>query len=111
MKKEEIITYLSIYRKGLLEDNIPFWLKYCIDKEYGGFMTSLDYDGTVIDTDKGVWQQGRFTWMLATLYNEVEKRNEWLDLAIHGADFLEKHCMDADGRMFFLVNRQGYPVR
>ncbi len=54
-------------------------------------MTSLDYDGTVIDTDKGVWQQGRFTWMLATLYNEVEKRNEWLDLAIHGADFLENH--------------------
>lgn len=111
MKKEEINAYISLYRKGLLEDIIPFWLKYSIDKEYGGFITSLDYDGTVIDTDKGVWQQGRFTWMLGTLYNEVEKRSEWLELAIHGADFLEKHCMDANGRMFFIVDRQGYPVR
>ena len=38
MKKAEISTYLSIYRKGLLEDNIPFWIRYSIDKEYGGFM-------------------------------------------------------------------------
>ena len=111
MKKDEIIRYLSVYSDGLLKDIIPFWLKNSIDKVHGGFITSLDEDGTIIDTDKGVWQQGRFTWLLATLYNEVEKNPEWLDLAIHGADFLEKYCIDNDGRMFFIVDRKGSPIR
>ena len=111
MSNEDIIRYISIYRNGLLEDIIPFWLKNGTDKTYGGFITSLDADGTVIDTDKSVWQQGRFTWILATLYNEVQKKAEWLDLAIHGADFLEKYCIDNDGRMFFMVDRKGYPIR
>ena len=52
MKEKDIIKYISIYRNGLLENIIPFWLKYSIDKDYGGFMTSLDEDGTIIDTDK-----------------------------------------------------------
>jgi N-acylglucosamine 2-epimerase len=111
MKKEDVIKYISIYRNGLLEDIIPFWMKFGIDKDFGGFLTSLDQDGALLDSDKGVWQQGRFTWMLATLYNEVEKKNEWLDLAIHGADFLEKYCMDSSGRMYFIVDRKGHPIR
>ena len=111
MKKDDIIKYISVYRSGLLEDIIPFWLKYSIDKVHGGFITSLGEDGTIIDTDKGVWQQGRFTWILATLYNEVEKNTEWLDMAIHGADFLEKYCIDNDGRMFFIVDEKGFPIR
>ena len=111
MKNDDIIRYISIYRDGLLDDIIPFWLKNSIDKSYGGFITSLDEEGNIIDTDKGVWQQGRFTWMLATLYNEVEENTEWLDLAIHAADFLEKYCIDNDGRMFFLMDRKGNPIR
>ena len=76
------------YRDGLLEDTLPFWIDRCVDREHGGFMMSLDRDGSIIDTDKGVWQQGRFTWLLGELYNEVEPREEWLQLARHGADFL-----------------------
>jgi N-acylglucosamine 2-epimerase len=111
MKDDDVIKYITIYRDELLEDIIPFWLKNSIDKSHGGFFTSLDEDGKIIDTDKGVWQQSRFTWMLATLYNEVENKTEWLDQAIQGADFLEKYCIDSDGRMFFIVDRKGYPIR
>jgi N-acylglucosamine 2-epimerase len=111
MTKQEIEEYIAIYKEGLLKNIIPFWLRNSIDKEHGGFMFALDQDGSVVDTDKGVWQHGRFTWMLATLYNEVEQKKEWLDLAIHGAEFLEKHCIDADGRMFFTVNKEGKPLR
>jgi len=71
--------YLEIYKTGLLENIIPFWIKHCIDWEDGGFTFCLDRDGTVIDTDKGVWQTGRFTWMILTLYNEVEQKKEWLE--------------------------------
>jgi N-acylglucosamine 2-epimerase len=41
----------------------------------------------------------------------VEPREEWLELAKHGADFLTKHCFDTDGRMFFHVTREGKPLR
>ena len=80
---------LSIYRDGLLTDTLPFWLQHSVDREHGGFIMALDRDGSVIDTDKGVWQQGRFTWLLGELYNQVEPRDEWLELAKHGADFLD----------------------
>ena len=111
MTQQEIDKFISIYKDGLLENIIPFWLRHSVDKEYGGFMFALDRDGTNVDTDKGVWQHGRFTWILATMYNEVEQKQEWLDQAINGANFLIDHCIDADGRMFFVVDRAGNPVR
>jgi N-acylglucosamine 2-epimerase len=108
--------FIRIYCDGLLEDIIPFWIRHSVDREHGGFLTSLDRDGSVIDTDKAVWLQGRFVWMLSTLQNTVgqhgiEPRPEWLEIAQHGIDFLDAHCFDEDGRMFFLVTREGKPLR
>jgi hypothetical protein len=62
-------------------------------------------DGSVLDTDKSVWAQGRMSWMLLTMYNTVEPRAEWLEWAQRGLEFLDRHCFDADGRMFFHVTR------
>ena len=70
-----------------------------------------DQKGGLIDDDKAVWIQGRFSWLLSTLYNTVEKRSEWLDGAKSGVDFLLRFCFDEDGRMFFHVTRDGQPVR
>ncbi len=111
MNKESIQNYLEIYKNGLLENIIPFWIKYSIDWKDGGFTFCLDRDGTVLDTDKGVWQTGRFTWMILTLYNEVEQNDEWLKIGKHGIDFLEKHCYDENGKMFFIVDKKGDPIR
>ena len=101
----------EFYRDGLLEDTIPFWLKHAPDTEYGGFMTFLDADGTVVCTDKPMWVAGRITWLFAKLYNVVEPREEWLRWARHGVEFLRKYGFDADGRMFYLVTRDGRPLR
>lgn len=111
MTQDQKQTYLSIYKQGLLDDVIPFWEKHAIDQEQGGFITSLNQDGSIIDTDKGMWQQGRFTWLLATLYDTVEQKEDWLQLAKHGLDFITKHGFDDDGRMFFIVTRDGRPLR
>lgn len=108
---ENIEALIKTYRDGLLKDTVPFWLKNSMDREMGGFITCLSRDGSVHDTDKGLWQQGRSAWILATLYNTVEKKQEWLDAAKHGIDFILKHGIDADGRMFFLVTRDGKPLR
>jgi N-acylglucosamine 2-epimerase len=111
LNKERIHGLMTLYREDLLQNILPFWLKNSIDREDGGYTFCLDRKGKVIDTDKGVWQTGRFIWLLATLYNDIEKNPEWLQAAKHGIDFLEKHCFDTDGRMFFTVDKKGNPVR
>ena len=108
---ESIKNLKELYRDGLLNDTLPFWIKYSVDRKYGGFTICLDRDGRVIDTDKGVWSQGRFTWLMSTLYTHVEQNAEWLELAKHGIDFIRKYGFDDDGRMFFSVTQSGKPLR
>ena len=110
-RSEDLQDYLKIYKNGLLDDTLPFWINNCIDQKYGGFTFCLGRDGTVIDSDKGIWTHGRFVWLLATLYHQVEPKPEWLELAQHGIEFLEKYGFDQDGRMFFLVSQSGEPIR
>jgi N-acylglucosamine 2-epimerase len=98
------------YRNELFENVIPFWMTNSVDKEKGGFVTCLDRDGKVFDTDKFMWLQGREVWMFATLYNKVEKRSEWLELALHGARFMLEHGRNPDGDWYFSLNREGKPL-
>jgi len=108
----KIQPLIDCYRSTLLEDVVPFWEKHGVDDEYGGFFTCLDRDGSLIDSDKGVWQQGRAAWLFGELYNNVEPRESWLNLAQSGVDFIDRHCFDsADGRMWFHVTSDGRPLR
>jgi len=103
--------YLKEYRDGLLSDTLPFWFPRCIDEEHGGFLLARDRDGSLLDDDKGMWQQCRGTWLLATLFNTVEQNSAWLDWASCGLDFIGKHGRDTDGRMWFHLTRDGRPIR
>lgn len=107
----ELGGLLERYRDGLLHDTLPFWLEHGIDREHGGLLTSLGRRGELVDTDKSIWFQGRFVWLMATLHRTVEAREEWLDAAVSCVEFLERHGFDADGRMRFLVTREGRPLR
>ncbi|NIG55207.1 AGE family epimerase/isomerase [Chitinophaga sp. Cy-1792] len=109
--KESLSELSDYYKKQLLEDTVPFWFPRSIDEEYGGYLLMRDENGELLDDDKAVWIQGRAAWLLATLYNTVEPRQEWLEGAKTGIDFLLQHCFDADGRMFFHVTRDGRPIR
>lgn len=114
MTPERMQHLRDIYRDDLLNSTVPFWSRHSPDREHGGYFTCLDQDGSVLQTDKSVWFQGRMPWMYATLYNTVEKRPEWLELARLGIDFLERHCFyddNGDRRMYFTVTREGKPLR
>lgn len=100
----------ELYKKELLQNVLPFWLDYSQDAEFGGYFTCLDREGKVYDTDKFVWLQGRQVWMFAMLYNKIEKRQEWLDCAIQGAEFLKKHGHDGDYNWYFSLTREGTPL-
>lgn len=111
MTPKHIQSLHDSYKSNLLDNVMPFWLEHAVDREHGGFTFCLDRDGTCVDTDKGIWQQGRATWMFSTLYNQVEAREEWLDAAKNGIEFMRDHAFDTDGRMFFQVTQNGRPLR
>ena len=98
------------YRCALLNDIIPFWEKHSMDYQYGGYFTCLERDGSVFDTDKFLWLQARQVWMFSMLYNHLEKRDTWLQIARHGAEFLRQHGMDGEGNWYFALARDGRPL-
>ena len=98
------------YKDELLDSCLPFWLENSQDHEYGGYFSCLNRDGSVFDTDKFIWLQGREVWMFAMLYNKVEKKQEWLDCAIHGGEFLKKYAHDGNYDFYFSVTREGKPI-
>ena len=100
----------SRYEKELRENCLPFWLENSQDKEYGGYYSCLNRDGSAYDTDKFIWLQGREVWMFAMLYNNVEKNQEWLECAIQGAEFLKKYGHDENWDFYFSLNREGRPL-
>ena len=112
MNEKQIESYLNQYRDELLDNVMPFWIDHAIDNDKGGFLSCLDRDGSILDTDKSVWIQGRFVWLLSTLCSTVERRDQWLELAAHGLEFIDKYCIDPeDGRAYFIVTREGKPLR
>ncbi len=111
MKRARLLDLREIYRRELLDSVVPFWLNHSLDQVNGGQFNSLDRDGSVFDTDKSMWLQGRALWMFAKLYNEVEARADWLEAARHIYDFIMRCGFDSDGRMFFAVTADGRPLR
>ncbi len=109
--KTDLLDLKDFYQNQLLNDTVPFWFPRSIDTEFGGYLLMRDKDGSLIDDDKSVWFQGRTAWLLSTLYNTVIPKQEWLDGAKSGIDFINQHCFDTDGRMFFHVTRNGKPIR
>jgi N-acylglucosamine 2-epimerase len=108
--KSDLSGLQKFYQDQLLNDTIPSGFPALMTKSMAALLMR-DADGSLIDDDKAVWIQGRATWLLATLYNTIEKKQEWLDGAKLGYDFLNRHCFDADGQMFFHVTRDGKPIR
>lgn len=109
--KKYVSSWAERYRSELTESIMPFWLQHGLDRENGGIYTCLNRDGSLMDTTKSVWFQGRFAFVCAYIYNNVEQRPEWLDAARSTIDFIEKHCFDADGHMYFSVTADGRPLR
>ena len=112
MSAARIQELQKFYQDTLFNDVLPFWLKSdLIDKEYGGFITSVDRQGKSYNDDKSVWFQGRCLWTFSKLCNVYGVNEEWASAADSGAKFIKEHCIDTDGRMFFTVTREGKPLR
>lgn len=110
MDKIDFASLSEKYLSELQENCLPFWLEKSQDTEFGGYFSCLNRDGSVYDTDKFIWLQGREVWLFAMLYNKLEKRKEWLDCAVQGAEFLKKYGHEGNYDFYFSVTREGRPL-
>jgi N-acylglucosamine 2-epimerase len=108
--QKEIQSLKSLFEQELFENVVPFWETNSPDPKHGGYYNCLDRDGTVYDTAKHVWLQGRQAWMFSKLYNEYQAKAEWLDIARMGVNFLRKHAVLPDKRLYFSLTENGKPV-
>jgi len=110
MITNKLSQYSELYKNELLESVVPFWMNHSKDATNGGYFTCLDRKGDVFDTDKFMWLQGREVWLFSMLYNKVEKKGEWLEMALHGAAFMKKFGRDTNGHWYFSLTREGKPL-
>lgn len=95
------------YRELLLNQIVPFWFQHGVDREYGGVLSCMAEDGTLISDDKYTWSQARFVWTLSALYNRIARQPQFLEAAGRTVRFLLAHGRDADGRWVYRTSRTG----
>ena len=94
------------YRDYLFGEYLPFWERHGVDWQEGGFMCTLDHDGTLHNTDKYMWYQGRGLWVYSYLYRHFGGEKN-LEIARKARDFLLAHGRDADGQWVAVLSREG----
>jgi mannose/cellobiose epimerase-like protein (N-acyl-D-glucosamine 2-epimerase family) len=84
--------------------------KYIIDHELGGFMCDADRDGTLIDTNKRIWYQGRGVWVYSFLYNNFGRDPKYLEIARKTVEWLEKTTPEKGKLWTPWFTRDGKPI-
>lgn len=106
------------YLRGLLpvyseeiHSGLDFWAKHGVDWEKGGFVTYVDRDGNWYLDEKNGWFTGRAMFSFAKGYNDIEKKQLWLDAALNLYDFMVAHQFipDGSGRLYHHMDRDGNP--
>ncbi len=110
MTGQEIRRYRELFSRELGEHILPFWLTHGLDRTHGGYYTGLDREGKLIESDKSVWFQGRFSWILSTAFMREHSRVDYLEAAESGVNFIKRHCFDHRGRMYYRTTAEGKPL-
>jgi N-acylglucosamine 2-epimerase len=111
LEEPRLQNLLEVYETELFEHVMPFWLEHAVDDEYGGLLTCLSDDSSVISTDKYMWSQLRALWVFSALYHKLEPREQWLEVAWGIFRFVEKFGRDASGYWIFSTSRTGKPLK
>ena len=53
--EQKIKEELALYRRELCDNILPFWIQRALDRDYGGYFTCFNNEGTELErTDKNV---------------------------------------------------------
>lgn len=100
----------TFYKKNLLEDIVPYWIKYACGSNDGSINNCLDDEGNILSKNKFLWSQGRALWTFSALYNEIEDKKLWLDIADKIFNYLCNNGRDKYGRWMYLLDKDGKVV-
>lgn len=99
------------YRQDLLEDCIPFFDKFVVDRVYGGFLCNADRDGTRLSDRKETWFEGRGIWVYSFLHRNFGGNPQHLDVARKSMKFIiEARPEGADALWPDRLTREGQPL-
>ena len=96
---------------------LPYWLEYA-DEEYGGLLNCISNDGgRLLSDNKFTWSQGRWLWVLSTVYELAGKgvlasveRKRILSLMRGTYGFIKNCSISSSGRCHFLLDRYGNAI-
>jgi N-acylglucosamine 2-epimerase len=102
------LEQLHLFLKNtLLNDVVPFWMKYALDKKNGGVFSCINDIGEILSHDKFMWSQARALWSFSALCNRIENRKEWRDVADGLFRFTSQYGRDSEGQWVFRTNANG----
>ncbi len=106
MDKAEMKNLKNQYYNTLVNEVVPFWLNNATDPS-GALNNCIDEDGTVLSKERYIWSQGRALWTFSALYNKIEKKKEYLDVATGLFNYLLNTGRDKDGKWLYRFDADG----
>ncbi len=97
----------EFYRRLLLDNILPWWLRHAMDESFGGICSCIRDDGSIVNHDKFVWSQVRALWTFAAAARRVEERPEYRAAADQLFRFCARHGRNAEHDWLFLLTRDG----
>lgn len=97
--------------RELRGDILPFWLKYAVDDQYGGFRGQIANDLSIdAQAHKGLILNARILWTFAKAY-KVYEDEVYLRAAERAYGYLMRHFWDEPfGGLYWMVDHVGNPV-
>jgi N-acylglucosamine 2-epimerase len=102
----DLLGLRQLYRQTLVDDIVAWWLRHGIDAD-GGINTCIRDDGQLVNRDRWNWSQWRAVWVFSKLYNAIEQRAEWLDIAKGIYRFAAAHGPTEEGHWPLLLDGDG----
>ncbi|WP_193774431.1 AGE family epimerase/isomerase [Vallitalea guaymasensis] len=107
----------NYYKEQIEKDFWPYWEKY-IDTTYGGVLNCINnYGDKIINENKYSWSQGRFLWILSSLYElsikgilDIDK-NRLKNYMNGNLKFIFDNCLLEDYSTVFLLERDGTKIK
>ncbi len=111
MKDARFTKLYEMAKNELLNDILPFWEKYDVDEENGGFYGVVNRDGTPVkDGPKCLVLNARLVWTFSSAYR-ILKDEKYKTLAKRAYDYLVEYFIDKEyGGCYFMLDAKGNPI-
>lgn len=107
-RQAQFADWIARVERELNDNILPFWIKYAVNRERGGFYGAISNDLVAHkDAPRGALLTSRILWTFSAAYRRYP-RPEYLSMARNAYDDLLAHFWDNDyGGLFWEIDAQG----